>query len=175
MAQKSKRIRKIKKGNKSRRRNKEEQLRPEKKHEESHHYYSKMVFDGNTMITESQKDNEPVKRRKYTLEDLEREIPIGAELVKDHLDRKVPRAIQYPLPKGIEFTSVLPSPDDLGLMPPKQYVNHTRKNRRNRQLHRHHELNEDNEGENLHLMIEENGNDHTNRRHKFTRDLFGLP
>ena len=85
---------------------------------EKHHFHSKMLFDGNTMITESQKDNEPVKRRKYTLKRLEREIPIGAELVKTHLRRKVPPAVNDPFPRDIEFTSVLPNPIDLGLIPP---------------------------------------------------------
>ena len=95
---------------------------------EKHHFHSKMFFDGNTMITESQKDNEPVKRRKYTLKRLEREIPIGAELVKRHLRRKVPPAVNAPFPRDIEFTSVLPNPIDLGLMPPS----------RSRHDHHHH-------------------------------------
>ena len=60
---------------------------------EQHHFYSKMVYDGNTMLTESQKYNEPIQRRKYTLKQLEREIPIGAELIKTHLDHKVPLAL----------------------------------------------------------------------------------
>jgi hypothetical protein len=72
------------------------------------------------MITESQKDNEPVKRRKYTLKRLEREIPIAAKLVKTHLRRKVPPAVNDPFPRDIEFTSVLPNPIDLGLMPPSR-------------------------------------------------------
>lgn len=173
MAQKTKRNRKNQKVNKSRRRtstsSKEEIQKPIK--DEFHSFYSKMMFDGKTMITESQKDNEPVKRRKYTLEDLEREIPIGAELIKDHLDRKVPRAIQYPLPKEIEFKSVLPNPTDLGLMPPRYSVDHTKKHRKTR--HRRDEKDE----ENLRLLVDEDEHDHyhTNRKHKRPRDLFGLP
>ncbi len=171
MAQKTKRNRKNQKINKSRRRtstsSKEEVRQPIK--DEFHSFYSKMMFDGKTMITESQKDNEPVKRRKYTLEDLEREIPIGAELIKDHLDRKVPRAIQYPLPKEIEFKSVLPNPSDLGLMPPRYSMNHTKKHRKTR----HHR--DEKDGENLRLMVDEDEHDHTSRRHKRSRDLFGLP
>jgi hypothetical protein len=171
MTQKTKRNRKIQKVNKSRRRtttsNKEEMQQPLKN--ETHSFYSKMMFDGKTMITESQKDDEPIKRRKYTLEDLEREIPIGAELIKDHLDRKVPRAIQYPLPKEIEFKSVLPNPSDLGLMPPRPSLNHTKKHRKTR----HHRYKQDEE--NLRLMVDEDDSDHTNRRHKRSRDLFGLP
>jgi hypothetical protein len=171
MAQKTKRNRKNQKVNKSRRRtstsSKEEIRQPLKN--ENHSFYSKMMFDGKTIITESQKDDEPVKRRKYTLEDLEREIPIGAELIKDHLDRKVPRSLQYPLPKEIEFKSVLPNPADLGLMPPMYSVDHTKKHRKTR----HHR--DDKDGENLRLMVDEDDSDHTNRRHKRSRDLFGLP
>jgi hypothetical protein len=127
---------------------------------EKHHFYSKMFFDGNTMTTESQKDNEPVKRRKYTLKQLEREIPIGAELVKTHLRRKVPPAVNEPFPKDIEFTSVLPNPIDLGLMPPSMSRDdhhdphdHTRdsmKTSRKRSKHRH----RDNE-ENIKLLVNE--------------------
>jgi hypothetical protein len=87
-----------------------------------------MFFDGNTMTTESQKDNEPVKRRKYTLKQLEQEIPIGAELVKRHLNRKVPPAVNAPFPRDIEFTSVLPNPIDLGLMPPLRSHDHDHHN-----------------------------------------------
>jgi len=123
---------------------------------EKHHFHSKMLFDGNTMITESQKDNEPVKRRKYTLKRLEREIPIGAELVKRHLRRKVPPAVNAPFPKDIEFTSVLPNPIDLGLMPPSisrdDHDHDPMKKRRKRSKHHHH--NHDNE-ENIKLLVNE--------------------
>jgi len=133
---------------------------------EKHHFYSKMLFDGNTMITESQKDNEPVKRRKYTLKRLEREIPIGAELVKKHLRRKVPPAVNDPFPRDIEFTSVLPNPIDLGLMPPSMsrhdhdhyhYHDHddSMKKRRKRRRHDHdHDHDHDNE-ENIKLLVNE--------------------
>jgi hypothetical protein len=129
---------------------------------EKHHFYSKMLFDGNTMITESQKDNEPVKRRKYTLKRLEREIPIGAELVKKHLRRKVPPAVNSPFPRDIEFTSVLPNPIDLGLMPPSMSRHDhdhdhdhddSMKKRRKRRRHDH-DHDHDNE-ENIKLLVNE--------------------
>lgn len=181
MAQKTKRTRKNpKNNNKSRRHNKEEQSKPIKKHEEDvHQYYSKMFFNGNTntLSTESQKDGGPIKRRKYTLEDIEQEIPIAAELIIKHLDRKVPQSIQYPLPKGIEFKSVLPNPADLGLIPPKLSMNHTKKHRKVR--NHHHRF----DGENLRLMVDDDDDDdhddhddHINhQRRKRPRDLFGLP
>lgn len=139
---------------------------------EKHHFYSKMFFDGNTMTTESQKDNEPVKRRKYTLKQLEQEIPIGAELVKRHLNRKVPPAVNAPFPRDIEFTSVLPNPIDLGLMPPLRshydhhdhhshdhnhnhyydhdHTRHSMKTRRKRSKHHDH-----NNEENIKLFVNE--------------------
>ena len=141
---------------------------------EKHHFHSKMFFDGNTMITESQKDNEPVKRRKYTLKRLEREIPIGAELVKRHLRRKVPPAVNAPFPRDIEFTSVLPNPIDLGLMPPSRsrhdhhdhddhhddhddhddHDHDPMKKRRKRSKHHDHDHDHDNE-ENIKLLVNE--------------------
>lgn len=174
MAQKTKRTRKNTKNNKSRHRNKEESPRTIKKDEgHVHRYYSKMIFDGKNMITETQKDNQPIKRRKCTLEELKQDIPIAAELIIDHLDRKVPRAMQYPLPEGIEFKSVLPNPADLGLMPPNISMNHTKKHRR---IHNHHDRFD---RENLRLIVEEDDeehDDHRNRkRRKRPRDLFGLP
>jgi hypothetical protein len=120
-----------------------------------------MLFDGNTMITESQKDNEPVKRRKYTLKRLEREIPIAAKLVKTHLRRKVPPAVNDPFPRDIEFTSVLPNPIDLGLMPPSRrsrddHDDHDpmKKQRKLSKHHHHHDHDHDNE-ENIKLLVNE--------------------
>lgn len=103
-------------------------------HPHTHNYYSKMVFDGKTLRTESKQDDKPIKRRKYTLKDLEKEIPIGAELVKEYLDYKVPRELEEPGPKNAVFQSVLPNPDDLGLMPPKI------RTRKHRPGHRHQRL-----------------------------------
>lgn len=128
---------------------------------EKHHFYSKMFFDGNTMISESQKDNEPVKRRKYTLKRLEREIPIAAELVKTHLRRKVPPAVNAPFPRDIEFTSVLPNPIDLGLMPPSGRSrddddddHHHDPMKKRRKRSKHHDHDHDNE-ENIKLLVNE--------------------
>jgi len=119
------------------------------------------------MITESQKDNEPVKRRKYTLKRLEREIPIGAELVKRHLRRKVPPAVNAPFPRDIEFTSVLPNPIDLGLMPPSRsrddhddHDDHDHDHhdhdpmKKRRKRSKHHDHDHDNE-ENIKLLVNE--------------------
>jgi len=180
MPQKTKRARKdrhIIKGHVSRRRRRTRQLpvksdmnseKDKQPLNENHHYYSKMLFDGNTntVSTESQKDGGPIKRRKLTLEDLEEEIPIAAELIIKHLDCNVPRSLDHPLPKGIEFKSVLPNPGDLGLMPPRLSMQ-TRKRRR-----RHFGNQTRPDGENLRLVIHD---DDESSRHKRPRNLFDLP
>jgi hypothetical protein len=134
---------------------------------EEHHFYSKMFFDGNTMFTESQKDNEPVQRRKYTLRRLEKEIPVAAELVKTHLNRKVPPALNRPFPRDIGFKSVLPNPYDLGLMPPQTRTRHNKHDRKH-------------EKENVRLVIEDNDNDNDDyddygNNNNRPRNLFDLP
>ena len=159
MAQKTKRARKPRS---SRRRIKRQIAKPEhEQNAEEHHFYSKMVFDGNTMFTESQKDDEPIKRQKITLRQLEEDIPIGAELIKTHLDRKVPTALNRPIPRDIAFKSVLPNPYDLGLMPPQ-----TRRRRKHHRS-RHHRTRDK---ENVRLMIDDE-DDNNNQ----PRNLFELP
>ena len=113
------------------------------------------------MFTESQKDDEPIKRRKFTLRQLEEEIPIGAELIKTHLDRKVPIALNRPIPRDIGFKSVLPNPYDLGLMPPQTRRRH--KHHRSRHHRRR-------DNENLRLMI-----DAEDDNHHQPRNIFDLP
>ncbi|NBO71842.1 hypothetical protein EBV26_15405, partial [bacterium] len=72
--------------------------------------------------TQTQKDNEPVIERKYTKEQLAREIPIGKEMVDTYLDGKMPKGLQprdrnhYSRPV---FQNVLIGPADLGLLPPR--------------------------------------------------------
>lgn len=69
------------------------------------------------MVVETQNDNEPLQRRVYTMKQLEREIPIGAELLRD-ANIPVPRRLQFPIPRELGFRTVLPNPADLGLLPP---------------------------------------------------------
>ena len=86
----------------------------------SHQYYSKMNYDGNTLSVESQQDNQPIQRKKYTLKQLRREIPVAAELINKYLDGKVPHSLhnhQHP-PHTVSIYPVLPNPVDLGLIPP---------------------------------------------------------
>lgn len=102
---------------------------------ESHRFISSMTFDGNTLITKTQKDDEPVIERKYTKEQLAREIPIGKELVDMYLDGEMPKELQAHHRRQHHhhdhnkmkdrthdepaiFNNVLISPADLGLLPP---------------------------------------------------------
>jgi len=85
-----------------------------------HQYYSKMEYDGETLSVESKQDNQPIKRKKYTLKQLRREIPMAAELINKYLDGKVPRSLHtYKYPQNtVSIYPVLPNPVDLGLIPP---------------------------------------------------------
>lgn len=146
---------------------------------ESHHYSSSVTFDGNTLVMKSQKDDGPVKERVYTKKQLEQEIPISKVLI-DELDGKIPLGIQRPIPKEIEFISVLPNPDDLGLLPPnassmKKYkLNHqqkqTKRRRESQSPYRY-----DKQRENMRLMVQDAdyAAGDMNRRH--ARNLFDLP
>jgi len=85
-----------------------------------HSYQASMKYDGKVLSVESKKDNEPIRRKKYTLKQLRREIPIAAELINKYLDGKVPRSLhkhEYP-PHAVSIYPVLPNPVDLGLIPP---------------------------------------------------------
>ena len=80
---------------------------------ESHRFMSSMTFDGNTLTTQTQKDDEPVIRRRYTKEQLAREIPIGKEMVDMYLDGKMPKELQSHHHRRPVFRNVLISPADL--------------------------------------------------------------
>lgn len=104
---------------------------------ESHRFMSSMTFDGNTLITKTQQDDEPVIERKYTKEQLAREIPIGKEMVDMYLDGEMPKELQAHHRRQYHyhdddkmkdrkydgsaiFNNVLINPADLGLLPPGQ-------------------------------------------------------
>lgn len=156
---------------------------------ESHHYSSTMTFDGNTLIMKSQKDDEPVKERVYTKKQLEREIPMGNELIDEYLDGKMPPGIQRPIPKEIEFRSVLPNPADLGLLPPnassmKKYKLNQQMQTKRRHESRSHEI-YDKQRDNMRLMVQDTDDDDaaldadyytaSRKNRKHARNLFDLP
>ena len=128
--------------------------------EEHHHFYSKMVFDGKNITTESQQDDEPVQRRVYTMKQLEREIPIGAELLRNENIHTVPRALQFPIPREVGFRTVLPNPADLGLIPLSDTRRRRRKGSRSRRGH--------SSGRNMELIVRDADGD-------TGRNIFQLP
>ena len=146
----------------------------------SHQYLSTMMFDGNTLVMKSQKDDEPIKERVYTKKQLEQEIPIGKELIDEYLDGKMPRGIQRPIPKEIEFRSVLPNPADLGLLPPNaSSMKKYKLNQQQKQIKRRRESQSpdryDTQRENMRLMVQDAdyAAGDTNRKH--AHNLFDLP
>ena len=119
----------LRKKNKTAKRQRQHQHRPNitkkvgNEHEpvrrEHHQYYTTLNYDGNTLSVESKQDNQPIRRKKYTLKQLRREIPVAAELINKYLDGKVPRSLhnhQHP-PHAVSIYPVLPNPVDLGLIP----------------------------------------------------------
>jgi hypothetical protein len=146
---------------------------------EQHHYYSKMAFDGKTLVSESQKDNEPMRRRVYTLNQLKREIPLAGKFVEEHLDGVIPEAMNRPIPKEIAFRSVLPNPADLGLLPPRE--SRQRRQRRRQRFRTVRRLRHspqkrrltaatDADQENMRLVVNDIGGVNGQRR-----DVFSLP
>ena len=158
------------------RRVKRKTMKHEHEHEheptvEEHHFYSKIAVDGNRMFTESQKDDEPVQREIFTLRRLEKEIPVAADLIKIHLQRKVPPALNRPFPRDIGFKSVLPNPYDLGLMPPQT---------KSRHKHHHSRHHRKDDKENVRLVIQDGdggggGGGGDGGNYKQPRNLFDLP
>lgn len=133
----------------------------------AHHYYSKMAFDGKRIVSETQKDDEPVRRRVYTLKQLNREIPIAGELVKKHLGGVVPRTLSYPISRKVAFRSVLPSPADIGLLPPREMRHHNNNNNNNNKKNTRRRQPSDDD--NMRLVVEDD--DDNDKRH----NLFDLP
>jgi hypothetical protein len=141
-----------------------------------------MTYDGDTLVTRFQKDNEPVKQRIYTMKQLEQELPIGKELIDLHLDGKMPQGIQehhrnkhkHTTPM---FHNVLVHPADLGLLAPKVDVRMPDKHR-SRRRHRHQRPRDDNL---LRLMVDADADADADAdpaygiQHQRPRNLFDLP
>jgi hypothetical protein len=82
-----------------------------------HQYYTRMNYDGRILSVESKQDNTPIRRKKYTLKQLRREIPVAAELIEQYLGGKVPQSL-HNHSHAVSIYPVLPNPVDLGLLPP---------------------------------------------------------
>lgn len=156
---------------------------------ESHSFMSSMTFDGNTLTTKTQKDDGPVIQRKYTREQLAREIPIGKEMIDTYLDGKIPEGLHrhhhvhrhmhhdgHHTKKTPLFRNVLISPADLGLLPPDNTAQKTqhRRTRRQRRF-------SDRDNDELQLIVEDNdqasdqADDHDLYKRRTPRNLFDLP
>ena len=100
-----------------------------------HQYYTKMNYDGNVLSVESKQDNQRVKRGKFTLRRLRREIPIAAKLIEQYLGGEIPKEVHNHehLPNTVSIYPVLPNPVDLGLIPPATESPSQQSDRGNRQ------------------------------------------
>jgi len=79
-------------------------------------YASNMLFDGNKMTIDTQINGQPVEHKEYTLRDIRKNNPLGAELIKQYLKNKVPRTLKRPpVNTQIYIRPVLSSFSDLGL------------------------------------------------------------
>jgi hypothetical protein len=95
----------------------EERNITKKARNDHHQYYTRMNYDGRILSVESKQDNQPIRRKKYTLKQLRREIPVAAELINKYLGGKVPRSL-HNHSHAVSIYPVLPNPVDLGLIPP---------------------------------------------------------
>ena len=169
MVKKTKRVRKVRR---THRRSEKQKTPPAPPIEnEIHQYSAKMVFDGKTLVSETQKDAGPAQRRVYTLKQLAREIPLAAELGKAHLGWNERHVIQYPpTPRNLAFHSVLPNPVDLGLMPPSDH-RHKHRHHQHRTMRRipplHREPGDGYHDDNIQLTVQDNDDQR--------RNLFDLP
>lgn len=95
----------------------EERSITKKERNEHHQYYTRMNYDGRILSVESKQDNKPIRRKKYTLKQLRREIPLAAKLIEQYLGGKVPQSL-HNHSHAVSIYPVLPNPVDLGLLPP---------------------------------------------------------
>jgi hypothetical protein len=142
---------------------------------ESHRFVSSITFDGKKLVTQFQKDDEPVNREEYTIEQLEQDIPIGKELVDAHLDGNMPQGLKEYSRRHMKpaFNNVLINPADLGLLPPTDDPVPKQRSLRRRQHGRmQRQINQTRRNrEHMRLMV--NDTDPFHRRQP--RNLFDLP
>lgn len=150
---------------------------------ESQRFVSSMTFDGNTLVTKTQKNNEPVNEQIYTMDQLAQDLPIGKELIDIHLDGKMPRQLQehhhHHHRKRMKpmFNNVLLHPADLGLLAPNVEVSKPYKLRSLRRGRRHSARHS--RDDNMRLMVSDADDDddagYGGVQYKRPRNLFDLP
>jgi len=143
---------------------------------ESQRFVSSMTFDGNTLVTKTQKNNEPVNEQIYTMDQLAQDLPIGKELIDIHLDGKMPRQLQehHHHRKRMKpmFNNVLLHPADLGLLAPNVELSKPDKLRSLRRGRRHSARHS--RDDNMRLMVSD-ADDDAGVQYKRPRNLFDLP
>lgn len=81
--------------------------------EHSSSYASSMIYDGKQLIVDTKINDQPTEHKIYTIRDLRKHNPLGAELVTKYLKRRIPRSLKRPIvTPHIHIQPVLP---DLGL------------------------------------------------------------
>ena len=147
---------------------------------ESQRFVSSMTFDGNTLVTKTQKNNEPVNEEIYTMDQLAQDLPIGKRLIDIHLDGKMPRQLQehhhHHHRKRMKpmFNNVLLHPADLGLLAPNVEVSNPNKHRSLRRGRRHSARHS--RDNHMRLMVSDaDADDDAGVQYKRPRNLFDLP
>ena len=146
---------------------------------ESQRFVSSMTFDGNTLVTKTQKNNEPVNEQIYTMDQLAEDLPIGKRLIDIHLDGKMPRQLQEHHRKRMKpmFNNVLLHPADLGLLAPNVEVSNPVKHRSLRRGRRHSARHS--RDDNMRLMVSDADDaadaGYGGVQYKRPRNLFDLP
>ena len=85
-------------------------------HHKSSRYSSKIKYDGNNIIINTQKNNQPVKT--MTIRTIRKTNPLGALLIKKYLNGKVTKTLkrhQNNLLPHIHIQPIIPMDKDLGL------------------------------------------------------------
>ena len=145
---------------------------------ESQRFVSSMTFDGNTLVTKTQKNNEPVNEQIYTMDQLAEDLPIGKRLIDIHLDGEMPRQLQQHHRKRMKpmFNNVLLHPADLGLLAPNvEVINPADKRRSLRRRRRRHSARHSRD-HHMRLMVSDADDDaDAGVQYKRPRNLFDLP
>lgn len=144
---------------------------------ETQRFVSSMTFDGNTLVTKTQKNNEPVNEQIYTMDQLAQDLPIGKRLIDIHLDGKMPRQLQEHHRKRMKpmFNNVLLHPADLGLLAPNVEVSNPDKHHSLRRRRRHSARHS--RDDHMRLMVSDAADDDADAgvQYKRPRNLFDLP
>jgi hypothetical protein len=148
---------------------------------ESQRFVSSITFDGNTLVTKTQKNNEPVNEEIYTMDQLAQDLPIGKRLIDIHLDGEMPRQLQQHHRKRMKpmFNNVLLHPADLGLLAPNVEVSAPADKRRSLRRRRRRHSARHSRDDHMRLMVSDANpaadDADAGVQYKRPRNLFDLP